>query len=89
MPIYVYRCDRCEGRFERLVQMSANSATATCPSCGAGDARKQISTFAAPQKGTSTLAAGLALPPVAEAFAGESGRSWRRRLSCGVRRKER
>ncbi len=54
MPIYVYRCDRCEERFERLVQMSANSATATCPSCGAGDAREQISTFAAPQKGTST-----------------------------------
>ncbi len=54
MPIYVYRCDRCQERFERLVPISANSATATCPNCGAADARKQISTFAAPQKGTPT-----------------------------------
>ncbi len=54
MSIYVYRCDRCKKGFERLVPMSANSATATCPSCGAADARKHMSTFAAPQKGTST-----------------------------------
>ena len=40
MPIYVYRCDRCKERFELLVPMSANSATATCPHCGAGEARK-------------------------------------------------
>ncbi len=54
MPIYVYRCEHCEERFERLVPMSANSATSTCPKCGAGEARKQISTFAAIEKGTST-----------------------------------
>jgi putative FmdB family regulatory protein len=54
MAIYVYRCERYKERFERLVQMSANSATTTCPNCGAGEARKQISAFAAPQKGTST-----------------------------------
>lgn len=54
MPIYVYRCERCKERFERLVPMSANSANASCPNCGAADARKQISTFAAPQKGALT-----------------------------------
>jgi len=54
MPIYVYRCERCKELFERLVPMSANSSTATCPNCGAGDARKQISAFAALEKGTST-----------------------------------
>ncbi len=54
MPISVYRCNRCKERFERLVPMSANSATATCPSCGAADARKHMSTFAAPRKGTLT-----------------------------------
>ncbi len=54
MPIYVYRCERCKERFERLVPMSANSATATCPNCNAADARKQLSTFAAIEKGTST-----------------------------------
>jgi len=54
MPIYVYRCEHCKERFERLVPMSANSVTATCPNCGAGDARKQLSTFASIEKGTST-----------------------------------
>jgi putative FmdB family regulatory protein len=54
MPISVYRCQRCKERFELLVPMSENFATATCPNCGAADARKQISAFAAPQKGTST-----------------------------------
>lgn len=53
MPIYVYRCDRCKERFELLVPMSANNSTATCPNCGAADARKQLSTFAAIEKGTS------------------------------------
>jgi putative FmdB family regulatory protein len=54
MPIYVYRCERCKERFERLVPMSANSATATCPNCGAADARKQLSTFASIEKTIST-----------------------------------
>jgi putative FmdB family regulatory protein len=39
MPIYVNHCERCKERFERLVPMSANSSTATYPSCGAADAR--------------------------------------------------
>ncbi|HVB74120.1 MAG TPA: zinc ribbon domain-containing protein [Ktedonobacteraceae bacterium] len=54
MPIYVYRCERCKESFERLVPMSANSATATCPHCSAAGARKQVSTFATSQKETST-----------------------------------
>jgi putative FmdB family regulatory protein len=54
MPIYVYRCERCKERFERLVPMSANSANATCPHCGAADVRKQPSTFARIEKGISS-----------------------------------
>jgi putative FmdB family regulatory protein len=60
MPIYVYRCEHCEERFERLVSMSANSATSPCPKCGAGEARKQISTFATLEKGISTNQAACA-----------------------------
>ena len=52
MPIYVYRCQRCEETFERLVSMSANSATAPCPKCGAEDARKQLASFATLDRGT-------------------------------------
>lgn len=54
MPIYVYRCEHCQERFERLVSMSANSATANCPKCGAQDARKQIASFAAIEKSASS-----------------------------------
>ncbi len=53
MPIYVYRCEHCQERFERLVPMSANSATASCPKCGSEDARKQIAAFAAIDKASS------------------------------------
>jgi putative FmdB family regulatory protein len=53
MPIYVYLCGRCRERFERLVPMSANSATAICPNCGAEDARKQLVSFATLDKGAS------------------------------------
>jgi putative FmdB family regulatory protein len=54
MPIYVYRCERCKERFERLVPMSANSATALCPHCGAEDARKQLASFATLDKVSTT-----------------------------------
>lgn len=46
MPIYVYRCQQCQEMFERLVPMSANSATAPCPKCGTEDTRKQLASFA-------------------------------------------
>src|SRR5271167_3932860 len=39
-----------------------------------------------PRKGHRALPTGFVLPLVAEAFADESGRSWRRRLSCGVKK---
>jgi putative FmdB family regulatory protein len=52
MPIYVYRCPQCQETFERLVPMSANNTTAPCPNCGTQDARKQLSSFAALDKGT-------------------------------------
>jgi putative FmdB family regulatory protein len=54
MPIYVYRCEQCRETFERLVPMSANSATAPCPHCGAEDARKQLASFATLERGTGS-----------------------------------
>lgn len=54
MPIYVYRCEHCQERFERLVPMSANSTVANCPKCGAQDARKQMAAFAAIDKASSS-----------------------------------
>lgn len=54
MPIYVYRCQQCQETFERLLPLSANSATAPCPNCGAKDAQKQLTSFATFDKEASS-----------------------------------
>jgi putative FmdB family regulatory protein len=46
MPLYEYRCERCDERFERLVSLRAEHPPVTCPHCGTTDIRKQVSTFA-------------------------------------------
>lgn len=64
MPIYEYRCQICDERFERLVPMSAASAPAVCPTCGSPDTRKQFSTFATTIRSSSSSAnAGTACAP--------------------------
>jgi putative FmdB family regulatory protein len=45
MPIFEYRCASCGERFEAL-QARANEPSPSCPRCGAGAARRQLSTFA-------------------------------------------
>jgi putative FmdB family regulatory protein len=44
MPIYEYACMECEEHFEELVRNSEQ--VVVCPSCGAANVLKQISTFA-------------------------------------------
>jgi putative FmdB family regulatory protein len=46
MPIYEYRCGKCETRFEKLVRAS-DSGEIVCPSCGEKHPELQLSTFAA------------------------------------------
>ena len=43
MPIYEYRCKRCDARFEKLQRMNEK---AKCPKCGAGSVERLLSTFA-------------------------------------------
>ncbi len=43
MPIYEYRCESCQERFEALVYASTVVA---CPECGSKTVEKQFSTFA-------------------------------------------
>lgn len=46
MPILEYACESCGNRFDKLVRgMSAPTPEVDCPSCGASDAQKQMSTF--------------------------------------------
>ena len=46
MPIYEYRCQLCEERFEQLVPLRAEDPSVTCPRCGTQEIRKLLSTFA-------------------------------------------
>jgi putative FmdB family regulatory protein len=54
MPIYEYRCKRCEERFEQLVPLRAEHPAVTCPRCGTQEVRKQMSTFATTESSRTT-----------------------------------
>jgi putative FmdB family regulatory protein len=43
MPIYEYRCEACGEQFSKLQKMGAGEGETTCPKCGSGEVRRQIS----------------------------------------------
>ncbi|MFC2158758.1 zinc ribbon domain-containing protein [Acidobacteriota bacterium] len=45
MPIYNYKCSKCQSRFELLVGVTADSNELKCTECGSTDIEKQLSTF--------------------------------------------
>jgi putative FmdB family regulatory protein len=51
MPIYGYHCQACGHDFEVMQKMS-DPAPATCPSCGKGELRKQLSAAGFQLKGS-------------------------------------
>ena len=51
MPIYEYKCDRCDHQLEILQKISDGPAK-TCPECGADSLRKLVSAAAFKLKGT-------------------------------------
>lgn len=58
MPIYEYRCTRCDERFEELVRIDTPDDDVECPRCGGRHARRRLSTFAT--SGAGARAAGAA-----------------------------
>jgi putative FmdB family regulatory protein len=44
MPIFEFRCRRCGGRFELLVQ-AGSEALLRCPECDSEDVEKLVSVF--------------------------------------------
>jgi putative FmdB family regulatory protein len=46
MPIYEYKCVKCEHGFEHLAR-TASEPVPKCPKCGAGRPAKQLSVFSA------------------------------------------
>jgi putative FmdB family regulatory protein len=51
MPLYEYRCEACEHRFE-VIQKYSDLPVAMCPSCGGGPVEKLLSSPAIQFKGT-------------------------------------
>jgi putative FmdB family regulatory protein len=49
MPIYEYKCAKCEHQFEQLVKSMDTSAAVVCPQCGGKKVEKLLSVFAARQ----------------------------------------
>jgi putative FmdB family regulatory protein len=62
MPIFEYRCDDCDNKFEKLVLRSSDSADLACPSCGQKHLTQELSVFAAHGSGRAEPAQG---PPCA------------------------
>src|SRR5580765_5007992 len=51
MPLYEYRCEACDHRFERIQRFSDELVT-VCPSCGSGPVVKLLSSPAIQFKGS-------------------------------------
>ncbi len=47
MPIYEYRCEECDHRFEIIQRLGEGADGLACPGCGAPRLEKMFSTFAA------------------------------------------
>lgn len=45
MPLYEFECPQCKNVFEELVRMGSTGDGLACPSCGAVNMRKLMSTF--------------------------------------------
>ncbi|MFQ6057503.1 MAG: zinc ribbon domain-containing protein [Anaerolineae bacterium] len=58
MPIYEYRCQACQTRFELRRSFSQADDPATCPHCHSGEVQRLISSFVAfssSSEGTTAL----------------------------------
>ena len=47
MPLYEYRCEACDHRFEILQRLGETADGLECPQCGVQRLEKMFSTFAA------------------------------------------
>jgi putative FmdB family regulatory protein len=60
MPIYEFKCNRCGSTFEQLVFSSDGEDNFICPSCGAGETCRLMSSFSCGSTGSgSNLGSGL------------------------------
>ncbi len=53
MPLYEFRCDKCDNVIERLCRVGSNGRGLKCPACGGGKLRRLMSIFSARRKSES------------------------------------
>jgi putative FmdB family regulatory protein len=53
MPIFEYRCKKCNNKFEVLHKSSSNLQEVICPSCNSTENQKLFSSFASTGSSTS------------------------------------
>jgi putative FmdB family regulatory protein len=46
MPIYEYKCNKCQSRFSILIRSWNETVTAICPRCSSKEAERTVSSFA-------------------------------------------
>ena len=51
MPLYEFRCEKCENVIERLCRVGTNGKDLKCPNCGGAKMRRLMSVFSARTKG--------------------------------------
>lgn len=51
MPVYEYKCRRCENTFDVLQRLGENGENLKCPDCGERKPEKVFSAFASGQTG--------------------------------------
>ena len=69
MPIYEFKCQDCDRKFETLCRMGETGASLSCPGCGGKRLQRCVSTFAAfsrGSKGNSTTLGGSSCGPCSQ-----------------------
>jgi putative FmdB family regulatory protein len=56
VPIYEYRCQKCDTKFEKLVRTMSDDQKPACPSCGSKQTQKSLSMFAVSSEGAARSA---------------------------------
>jgi putative FmdB family regulatory protein len=58
MPIYEYRCRKCEEVFERLMKVNESGDSLACPYCGEKKSEKILSCFSSSKGSESSSSCG-------------------------------
>lgn len=58
MPIFEYKCEDCNTKYDVLHKSSSNEEEVTCPKCNSNKSKKLLSSFSASMGSSSSFPAG-------------------------------